>query len=293
MCYFISTYFTIYSSFLECSLNFIFKHVGIILSLYIFYVYISLGYELGITDEIDIEKRFEYNNSIMKTSINYNNFSKTCKSSNDETAILKSTPKNIKDSVINNNCVFENYKNNKIIKSEMTNSNTEENSYNIVSVSQETKILENSLSENSNINKNGNNNNNNNNNKNNNSSNDNGNSNNNNNDNIKKNNEGKSLMYNTSNTKCYNEYNGNQNDINSNNENEDQSENGEWFYQCNVDTPNIIYNTFELLAIVVILLKGKYVLSMDCVFEVTKYITYSSILAIFIGPSIQVRNNTK
>ena len=68
-----------------------------------------------------------------------------------------------------------------------------------------------------------------------------------------------------------------------------QNENGEWLYKCNIDTLYLIYNSCEWIIIAVILLKGKYVFSMDCIFNVTRYITYSSILAIVFGPLIPVR----
>jgi len=67
--YFISIYFLTYTSYLGCFLNFLFKHIGIILSLYIFYIYISFGYELGVEDEADIEIDMEYY-STLPTSCN-------------------------------------------------------------------------------------------------------------------------------------------------------------------------------------------------------------------------------
>lgn len=57
-CYFISNFFITYSNYRNCSLNFLLKHIGVSLPLIIFYIFISLGYELGIMDEEDEKFRF-------------------------------------------------------------------------------------------------------------------------------------------------------------------------------------------------------------------------------------------
>ena len=67
-----------------------------------------------------------------------------------------------------------------------------------------------------------------------------------------------------------------------------QNDNGEWYYKCDLETPDIIYDSIELLLYIIIILKGKTVLSYECIFKCTKYITYSSIIGIVLGPLVNV-----
>lgn len=57
--YFISNLFLNYDSFLECSVNFILKNIGISLILFINYINIAIAYKLGIKNETDVRFRFK------------------------------------------------------------------------------------------------------------------------------------------------------------------------------------------------------------------------------------------
>jgi len=67
-----------------------------------------------------------------------------------------------------------------------------------------------------------------------------------------------------------------------------QSENGEWFFKCTLETTNLVYSLMEEILIIVILIKGKYIFKYNYIFKNTRYITYSNIAQIFLGPLINV-----
>jgi len=279
MLYSISVYFSTYTSYLGCSFNFFFKHVGISLSIYIFYIYITFGYELGVVNEADIENKFfsdfissfnKYNFSIVSDKSN-----KNC--SNIEYSLNKNVVKSLE--MINEN--ERNRQEKPIYENNITINNINTNNNNNTYITSNYKNNE-QCNENQN-------------------------------DNYSMNENGEQIesfykilsykrhilnahMINyhfiilypliiiiTLSLLIIHKFIVKTDDI-------IQSENGKWFYKCNLEKPNLIYNILEVLIIVVILLKGKYVLSMNCVFEVTKYITYSSIIAIVLGPLIPVRN---
>jgi len=68
-----------------------------------------------------------------------------------------------------------------------------------------------------------------------------------------------------------------------------QSDNEKWYYKCDLETPDIIYDSIELLFLIIIILKGKIIHSYECIFKCTKYITYSSIIGIVLGPLVNVK----
>ena len=282
--YFISNYFLTYMSYLGCSLNFFLKHIGIILSLYIYYLYVSFGYELGILDEADIEKRMEdYSNDPSIT--NKNDFSKTNGKSIDSNTDHLMKKKIIKTEIINESEDENHVKKESSYENNVTNNNINNNNNNNINTYMNNISKYNEAQKDLNL--------------------------------IYGNDESIGSLYRAMSYKKHivnahllyinffiiypiivvmtavllsvYKYIIKENEIIS----KTQSENGEWFYKCNIDTPNLIYNSIELVIIMIILLKGKCVLLMDCVFEVTKYITYSSILAIVFGPLIPVRKNTK
>ncbi|OUM59930.1 hypothetical protein PIROE2DRAFT_63457 [Piromyces sp. E2] len=63
-----------------------------------------------------------------------------------------------------------------------------------------------------------------------------------------------------------------------------QSDNGEWYYKCNLETFDIIYSSLELFILIIIMIKGRTVLLYEGVFKCTKYIVYSSSVGIVFGP---------
>ena len=68
---FISNFFITYSSYLGCSINFLFKHVGNSLSLFILYIYIIFSTELGMKNVNT--KKFKFSNDEASSdSTNYN-----------------------------------------------------------------------------------------------------------------------------------------------------------------------------------------------------------------------------
>ncbi|OUM70113.1 hypothetical protein PIROE2DRAFT_1794, partial [Piromyces sp. E2] len=67
-----------------------------------------------------------------------------------------------------------------------------------------------------------------------------------------------------------------------------QSDNGQWFYQCDLVDNDIIYYLLELILLIFILIKGIKILNYECVFKCTKYIIYSVIVDIALGPIVNV-----
>ncbi|OUM63123.1 hypothetical protein PIROE2DRAFT_10436 [Piromyces sp. E2] len=72
-----------------------------------------------------------------------------------------------------------------------------------------------------------------------------------------------------------------------------QSKNGQWFYTCSLEKPDLAYNALELMILVIILIKGKYVIMCNCIFKCTLYIIYSSIIVIVLGPVANQGNDPK
>lgn len=56
--YFISNFFITYSTYIECSLNFFFKHIGTSMILFTFYIYITINSELGVDNNKSNNKKF-------------------------------------------------------------------------------------------------------------------------------------------------------------------------------------------------------------------------------------------
>jgi len=54
--------------------------------------------------------------------------------------------------------------------------------------------------------------------------------------------------------------------------NEIQSNNGEWYFKCKLDTTNLIYSLLEEITIIVILIKGKLIFKYNYIFKNTRYI---------------------
>lgn len=65
----ISNIFITYNNYLECTLNYIFKHIGISSVLTIFYIYITLGYELGINSNKEKKFKFDLKETLSNNSI--------------------------------------------------------------------------------------------------------------------------------------------------------------------------------------------------------------------------------
>jgi len=64
-----------------------------------------------------------------------------------------------------------------------------------------------------------------------------------------------------------------------------------WLYKCNMENLDLILNLFDLIILIIIILKGKDVFFCDCFFSILKYIIYSSLICIAIGPIINVSIN--
>ncbi|ORX56025.1 hypothetical protein BCR36DRAFT_346553, partial [Piromyces finnis] len=79
--FFFSLLFSTYTNYFECSLNFFFKHVGISLMLVIYYIFNSIGVELGILNEKDEKFKFlstdTLSDSIRGSKTNLNEYSKS------------------------------------------------------------------------------------------------------------------------------------------------------------------------------------------------------------------------
>jgi len=67
-----------------------------------------------------------------------------------------------------------------------------------------------------------------------------------------------------------------------------QSYDGKWYYKCTLENIDIIYNSLELFLLGLIILKGKTIMSYEGVFICTKYINYSSIIGVVLGPLVNV-----
>ncbi|OUM56991.1 hypothetical protein PIROE2DRAFT_18168 [Piromyces sp. E2] len=70
-----------------------------------------------------------------------------------------------------------------------------------------------------------------------------------------------------------------------------QSDSGEWYYSYNLELVNLFFDAFEVVFIFFILFKGKSILEYDCVFNCTLSIVYIVIIEIVLGPSVRNNNN--
>ena len=68
-----------------------------------------------------------------------------------------------------------------------------------------------------------------------------------------------------------------------------QSNNGEWFYQCELENFDLALNIFEFIVFALLLSKGNKLLKYENIFICTKYITLSIAIVIVFGPIINVR----
>ncbi|OUM61162.1 hypothetical protein PIROE2DRAFT_12876 [Piromyces sp. E2] len=67
-----------------------------------------------------------------------------------------------------------------------------------------------------------------------------------------------------------------------------QSNNGLWYYKCDLEKISLVYNSLELILIILIISKGKSVITYECIFKISKYIFYSSILMVVLGPTANI-----
>jgi len=67
-----------------------------------------------------------------------------------------------------------------------------------------------------------------------------------------------------------------------------QSNNGEWFYKCELENVDLELNILEFLVLLLLLSKGNKLLKYESVFICTKYITLSITIIIVFGPIINV-----
>jgi len=111
--YFISNYFVTYSDYCGCSLNFIFKHIGISLPLVILYINVMLGSGLGMKNDnkfqfisdanldndcISNQNNNTLNNFADKCSIQYNNNNNN-NNNNKNNNLLDNSKKSISDRI--------------------------------------------------------------------------------------------------------------------------------------------------------------------------------------------------
>ncbi|OUM68103.1 hypothetical protein PIROE2DRAFT_4238 [Piromyces sp. E2] len=70
--YYTSINFNIFSNYLNCSLNFIFKHFGIFIIITVAYLYVTVGYELGLNyDQLIKLNGIEIDNKHQVTTLSY------------------------------------------------------------------------------------------------------------------------------------------------------------------------------------------------------------------------------
>ncbi|OUM67534.1 hypothetical protein PIROE2DRAFT_4937, partial [Piromyces sp. E2] len=67
-----------------------------------------------------------------------------------------------------------------------------------------------------------------------------------------------------------------------------QSSNGNWFYKCELEKYDLILDLVEILIMVKILFEGIKLNKYENIFKYTRYITYSIIVGIILGPFINV-----
>ncbi|OUM61999.1 hypothetical protein PIROE2DRAFT_11815 [Piromyces sp. E2] len=248
--------FKSYTTYYECALHFSLKYIGKSLSLVILYIYISLGYELGISSLI-IEKDEKFNlvNSISIDSLSLFN-----------SEILNIPGMSFSPSPSENS--FNKYYNNenvdKLHKNSISNNLYNSNNYNC----NENKNYDGKPKNNISINY----------------INDNDNNNKYLNNNIY--NSIKSItkyhvaIKNSNNNINEKDTIKNKNKIKNNDKNNEnnitQSSSGRWYYTYKLEDIDIIFESVELIILILLLLKGKYIITYDCdvvknYFKVTKY----------------------
>ena len=67
-----------------------------------------------------------------------------------------------------------------------------------------------------------------------------------------------------------------------------QNKNGEWVYKCNIETLDFSLNMIYLLIYISIIQKSVKLLKYEYIFKSTKYISYTVLISIIFGPSINV-----
>ncbi|OUM65637.1 hypothetical protein PIROE2DRAFT_7303 [Piromyces sp. E2] len=68
-----------------------------------------------------------------------------------------------------------------------------------------------------------------------------------------------------------------------------QIDTGEWYYNYDLEIINFIYDSYAIIFIILIIIKGKKILEYDCTFNYTRYIVCISIIEIVLGPTVRVR----
>lgn len=67
-----------------------------------------------------------------------------------------------------------------------------------------------------------------------------------------------------------------------------QNKDGKWTYKCGLESHNIIHYFIDFILLLIVLIKGRKIVKYNCIFTCTKYITYSSFIALALGPLINV-----
>ena len=286
--YFLSNVFIGYSSYMECSLYFTMKHIGIILFLIIFYIYIALGYELG-TVNINNEK---YR---MVSSFSLDSLSSISSDASTDLIRAESTSTVRQENRLYRKNISRSM-DDKLNSNENNNSEKRKFCFQITKLKFIEKLFGSSQSIENNIS-------------------------------LLKGNENSSLQPKKSSIAFDEEskrkYIEKQRKIlkrnikkahnlflefsiafpliivftilltiynsNDNMNHYFQNDNGNWYYKCDFETPDIIYDSIELLFLILIIIKGKTILSYECIFKCTKYISYSSIIGIVLGPLVNVK----
>jgi len=70
-----------------------------------------------------------------------------------------------------------------------------------------------------------------------------------------------------------------------------QNSNGLWTYTCNLESTDLVFNVIDFFILLVVLIKGKNIIYYKLIFKCTQYITYSSLIAIILGPLTNVIKN--
>jgi len=65
---------------------------------------------------------------------------------------------------------------------------------------------------------------------------------------------------------------------------------GHWYYQCQLEKPDIIYSSIEYFLLFITLIKGNVIGKYERIFTITRFITLSTKFGIVFGPLIDVRN---
>ncbi|ORX81129.1 hypothetical protein BCR32DRAFT_293444 [Anaeromyces robustus] len=76
--------------------------------------------------------------------------------------------------------------------------------------------------------------------------------------------------------------------LNINNIEEVQNHDGIWSFKCILEEHDLFLNSIDFIVLIVITFKGNRTLQHECVFNYTKYITYSSMAGLLLGPIINI-----